>query len=214
MDARFLFLCISSFTCFLFLISLFIGEPATTELFGLNAVNTFVTSKYIWNLITSSFYEVNAIKILLDIAFLYFITSNLQPTLVVNEQFMIYLVVCMVIGSFSASLTMFYKFYSTGISSFLTESSYGLGGMLMALCMYLRLSKGNAPLHPVLLKIPFHFLPSLFAFGQMFLRFVGVQFLVKDVIFTVMTYFISWSYLRFYFKFEVVKFIVALLFYF
>ena len=102
MDKQFVFISITSISLFFYFISLIINQQQATDIFGLNVLNTFVVHKYVWNLVTSSFYEVNIVKVLVDISFLYFVTNNLQAF--VTDQFVIYQLVCIISSTFFTSV--------------------------------------------------------------------------------------------------------------
>lgn len=170
-----------------------------TETIGLVTANTLITNNYVWNLVTSCFYESNPIKLFLDIVGLLLVTKSLPiPCL---EQFGLYFIFSVLACTIGTSTYCFVRFFSTSKEETLVTPIYGFCGVLVTVAMFARQQLRNESVHAALPMITYHNLPVLIVAVQLFLCAVYLDFLATDLPFTVIALFFSWSYLRFYYKF-------------
>ena len=72
-------------------------------------VNTFIANKFVWNVLTCAFYEKYFIKILLDC---FLLITTIQPLEIASyEQFALYILICILVTSFSTSAIYFISFF-------------------------------------------------------------------------------------------------------
>jgi len=170
---------------------------------ALVTANTIITHTYVWNMITACFYETNSIKLLLDIGLLWWISKYIgYPNI---EQFGLYFLFTILSCTMGASIYYFARFVGSGREEFLLVPLYGFNGILMSFFMYIRRIHGNGYIHETLLpRITFHQLPSLFLFLQLItgLIFGTKNILFEDFLFTFISFIFSWSYLKFYYKYD------------
>ncbi len=173
----------------------------SASIFGLVMVNTLVNNTYVWNMITSCFFETNVIKLAFDMIALWFITGQTTSTPSI-EQFGFYFGFSVLFCTMSTSVVSFIYFAMTGNDVLITRSIYGFNGVLMALLMFSRQQKRSESVHSSVPSITFHHLPALLLTVQVVAALFKVTVISIDLPFTVAAFFSSWSYLRFYYKFN------------
>jgi hypothetical protein len=162
--------------------------------------NTLVANKFVWNLITSCFYETNIFKLILDITSYIMITKSIKIDAI--DQFGLYFIFSIFACTLGTSAYCFIRFFATGLEEMLMEPIYGFSGVFMFTLMYARLQLGNEPVINHIPQITFNNLPLLVIIAQLILWFVGLKVFALDLPFTIMALFFSWSYLNFFYKFE------------
>jgi hypothetical protein len=169
------------------------------EKVGLVTANTLITNTYVWNLVTSCFYETQIAKVAFDLVALLYLTKSLPiPNL---EQFGLYFLFCVLACTIGASTYCFMSFVAVARESRLITPIYGFGGVMMSIAMYARHQYRNEIVHPAFPKLTFHHLPIVLLLVDLVLYNIWfTKFLVTDIHFTVIALFFSWSYLRFYYK--------------
>lgn len=177
-----------------------LSEPV--QILGLVPVNTFIANKYVWNLLTSQFFENNVAKLALDLALLWI---TIKPIKIANsEQFGFYLTVCILSSSFGTSAFYFLRFFASRMEDMLIHPTFGFSGLYMALLMFLR-QQNPKETSPVVDSVPFityHNLPVLVILAQLILGFFSLTIYATDLPFTVIVFFVSWTYLRFFYRYE------------
>lgn len=176
--------------------------PYSLKYLLLNSANIFITNNYLWILLTSSFIEIYAIRYILDIILLTVISRGLIRYYSL-EQFLLYSLLNVLLCSFGFLVYVFYLFYLTNSESYLLYNSYGFGGILMSLTMLSRQQLTSTPILPQYPSVTFQYLPTLILVFYSFLWIVGIHFLTRDITFYWISYFFSWVYLRYYFKYSV-----------
>ena len=169
-----------------------------TERVGLVTANTLITNTYVWNLITSCFYEQHILKVVLDLIALLYATKSLPVPNI--EQFGLYFLFSILGCTIGTSTYCFFSFMAVPKESSLITPIYGFGGVLMCILMYARHQYKHDSVIPAMPKLTFHHLPIVFLVTQVALYFLWCKFLVKDIHFTIVSLFFSWSYLRFFYK--------------
>lgn len=193
-----------SIGCVILLISAFIMnfviEDCSNKL-GLVVVNTFVTDKQIWNVLTGQFYEKYLIKVIFDIISIVTVAKSIK---VINgyDQFGFYVIVCTLLCSISTSAYCFIRYFSTGIEDMVTDSIYGFSGVFMIILTYGRQQFHNEPIVPQASKITYNNLPVIIIAAQLFLWLIGLKEFALDFPFSLVGMLVSWSYLRFFYKFN------------
>lgn len=168
------------------------------ERIGLVTANTLITNTYVWNLVTSCFYESQIGKVIFDIVALLYLTKSLPiPNI---EQFGLYFLFCILACTIGTSTYCFMSFVAVARESRLITPIYGFGGVFMAILMYARHQFRNESVHPAFPKLTFHHLPVLVLIVDILIYSLGGKFLVTDLHFSVISLLFSWSYLRFYYK--------------
>lgn len=169
------------------------------NLVGLVPANTLITNTYVWNLVTSSFFETNPLKLMLDLAGSWFaIKVFITPSL---EQFGLYFVFTILACSLGTSAYCFVRFFATGLEELLVTPIYGFSGVFMAILMMIRQQHRNQSVINAFPQVTYHHLPVLLLIAQLLCALIGLQFLTMDLSFTLTAFFFSWSWLRFYYKF-------------
>lgn len=168
------------------------------EKLGLVTANTLITNTYVWNLLTSCFYETHVGKVLFDLVALLYLTKSLPiPNL---EQFGLYFLFSILACTIGTSAYCFMSFVAVARESRLITPIYGFGGVLMSIVMYARHQYRGQSVHPAFPQLTFHHLPIVLLLVDVALYNLWCKFLVTDLHFTVIALFFSWSYLRFYYK--------------
>eukprot|EP00602_Paraphysomonas_sp_CaronLab_P011873 CAMPEP_0185041086 /NCGR_PEP_ID=MMETSP1103-20130426/39925_1 /TAXON_ID=36769 /ORGANISM="Paraphysomonas bandaiensis, Strain Caron Lab Isolate" /LENGTH=204 /DNA_ID=CAMNT_0027580667 /DNA_START=76 /DNA_END=690 /DNA_ORIENTATION=- len=88
------------------------------------------------------------------------------------------------------------------MEEYLLGSSYGCGGVIIAVMMYTRQKLGSKPVVPQYPLLTFHLLPTCTVAFFTLLWILGVHFLTVDISFIWISYLFSWTYLRFFYKYE------------
>lgn len=195
------FLTLQYFLCLIF--------PDLMKYISLTPANLLITNNFIWILVTSSFFEVHWIRYLFDILLLILISRDVYHSYPL-DQFSLYFLLNIICCSFGTILWLFYRFYLSNSEFYLIENVYGFGGILMSLLMITRQQLKSSPVVPQYPFLTFHYLPTLILFLFTFLWLLGLHFLTKDISFIWMSYFFSWTYLRFFFKYSVSYFLPLL----
>lgn len=167
---------------------------------GLVAGNTLIANTYVWNVVTSCFFETHFIKLAGDIVALFFVTRELKISML--DQFGLYLIFSVLACTVGTSAYCFLRFFGTGLEEMLMEPIYGFSGVFVALLMYARRQQRGEPIHFTVPQVTYQNLPLLVVVGQMLLWVVGLRHLALDLPFTIVSLFFSWSYLRFYYRYE------------
>lgn len=166
---------------------------------GLVPVNTLVANSYIWNLVTSCFYEENILKLCLD--FLVLLTCLLNPVSYSPvDQYFLYFVFSILGCTVITSVWCFGRFFFTGMDQMLLEPIYGFGGVLIILLMHIRTQHRDVCIITNFPDLTFNNIPIVILVVDLILWIVGLKHLASDVPFCVIGLLFSWSYLRFYIK--------------
>lgn len=175
--------------------------PDSLQILALTPANLLITNNYAWTLITCCFLQVNAIRLMLDILLLFAISYEIKWS--PFDQFGLFFCLNIIIGTIGTLLELLYRFYVSNSEAFLVEATYGCGGIIMGLMMYIRQQLRNKPVVPQFPTITFDLLPSAYLtlFTTLFL--LGNKFLTRDISFMWISYFFSWIYLRFFYKYDV-----------
>lgn len=167
---------------------------------GLVPVNTLIAKKYVWNIITSCFFETNAFKFVMDIGAIVTVTRLIKiPN---TEQFGIYFGLNILACTLGTSAYCFIRFFATRLEEMLLTPVYGFTGIFICMLMFARQQRKSEPVHVLLPVITYNNLPVLVIFSQILCWSVGCHFVALDLPFTLLATFFSWSYLRFYFRFD------------
>ena len=193
-----------TYGCLIILIVMFsmnwILDDATDTL-GLVTVNTFIADKQVWNLITCLFYENNPAKVALDIASIIIATKSIK---IVGgfDQFCLYMGVCSISCTLGTSAYCFIRYFSTGLEEMIMTPIYGFNGIVVIVLTYARQQLRGEAIIPQIPQITFNNILAIIILMQLMLWFVGLKNLALDFPFTVIATLVSWSYLRFYYKFD------------
>ncbi|KAJ1417585.1 hypothetical protein B484DRAFT_453929 [Ochromonadaceae sp. CCMP2298] len=170
----------------------------STERFGLVTANTLITNTYVWNLVTSCFYERYILKYVIDLVCLLLITKALPiPSI---EQFGLYFLFSILGCTIISSVYCFVAFFALGKEEMLITPVYGFSGAFMSILMYARQMFRGESVHPALPRLTYHHLPVLLVTVQVLLRLLFLEFMVADLPFSAVALFFCWGYLRFYYK--------------
>ena len=190
-------ICVSAILV-LFCMNFILGDA--TDKIGLVTANTLITNTYVWNLITSCFYERYIGKVLFDIIALLYVAKSLPiPSI---EQFGLYFLFTILACTIGTSTYCFFSFMALAKETMLITPIYGFSGVLVCILMYARHQYRGESVHTIFPKITFHHLPIIFILFQVILYFLWCKYLVLDLPFSIIALFFSWSYLRFYYKHE------------
>lgn len=172
-----------------------------TNVLGLVTVNTLIADRQVWNVFTCQFYEQSILKLVIDIVGIIVITKS---TKIIGgyDQFGLYFAVCLLSCSFFTSAYCFIRYFSTGVEEMIIDPIYGFGGVFMIMLTYARQQLQNEAVVPQMPHISYNNLPIIVLFVQIVLRLVGLKFLAIDIPFSVIAMLVSWSYLRFFYRFE------------
>lgn len=163
-------------------------------------INTFIANKYVWNVITSNFYETQPLKVVAEILLLVQVTNNLHISS--SDSFALYFLVTVLGSAFVTSAYCFIRFFATRIDDMITDPLYGFCGVLICFAMFARQQRGNQSVLYAFPFITFHNLPILVLTLQLILYVAGAAAYATDITFTTISIFLSWAFLRFYYKFE------------
>ena len=75
--------------------------PDCASILGLVTANTLITNTYVWNLVTSCFYETNIVKLIIDLILLFVTMKSFRITNI--EQFSLYFVFSILACTIGAS---------------------------------------------------------------------------------------------------------------
>jgi hypothetical protein len=168
------------------------------SILSLVPANTLITHTYVWNLVTSCFFETNLIKLALDLFLLVSVASHVKPTSI--EQFFLYMIFSILTSTLGTSFLCFLQFGIFGDENGLVTPYFGFSGILMALFMFCRQASPN---HSWISKIPiltYQYLPLVYFIFITLCSWFSL--LTHDFYFMFISFFFSWSYLRFYYRFD------------
>lgn len=166
---------------------------------GLVTANTLITNTYVWNLVTSCFYENSFFKLFFNLIAVFFTTKSLPiPN---YEQFCLYLIFSILACTIGTSVYCFVGFYVMENEKLLTTPIYGFNGVLVTILMYSRQLYRNEIVHPSIPYVTYNNLPIILVFTQLVMKMLPMfRFFTRDILFSIIALFFSWSYLRFYYK--------------
>jgi len=196
------------------LLGMFLSDASA--ILGLLPVNTLVANKYIWNLVTSAFYEESILKLALDVVLIVFIIARDGLTVESYDQFGVYIIFTILASTVGTSAYCFTRFFTTGLEEMLLEPIFGFSAVLMPLAMYVRAYKRDTPIMSggaidsptspqvaFLSKITYNNLPVVLTLAQFLCYCIGpLKVFSKDMSFTFVSLLFSWSYCRFYYNFQ------------
>jgi membrane associated rhomboid family serine protease len=166
---------------------------------GLVVANTLITNTYVWNLVTSCFYEKYVWKLLFNVSWLFSIAEKMEISSF--EQFGLYFAFSILASTIGASIYCLAAFFASGSEEFLTRPMYGSNGVCMVLLMFLRQRYRNDRIYSRIPYITYHNAPIFFIGYQILMAAAGFQSQWSDLCFTTIALFFSWSYLRFYYRY-------------
>ena len=169
-----------------------------TEKVGLVVANTLITNTYVWNLVTSCFYEKYLAKAAVDLTLLLLLTKSLPISSI--EQFGLYFLFSILACTIGTSTYCFFAFFTMARESSLINPIYGFSGVLMAILMFARHTYRDETVHSAFPKLTYHHLPVVLYLIQLTLYLVFGRLIIADMSFSAISLLFSWSYLRFYYK--------------
>ena len=100
--------------------------PDAKEILALITANTLITNTYVWNILTSCFYETNLLKLFSDVLTVVYVALCIEkpPN---TEQFGLFFLFCILACTIGTSIYCFFSLLTTGKK----ESLY------LFLCLYL-----------------------------------------------------------------------------
>lgn len=167
---------------------------------GLVTSNTLIANKYIWNLVTSCFYETHLSKVAISAAALLPIAKGMVIDSM--DQFGLYLIFSILASTIGTSTYCFLRFFATGLEEMLMEPIYGFSGVVIIILMYCRRHQKNAPIHFTVPQITYQNLPILIILAQTLLRVFGLTVFAVDIPFSIIALLFSWSWLRFFYRYD------------
>jgi hypothetical protein len=174
--------------------------PHSVQFFSLIPINTVIVNFYAWNIVSSCVYETSIIKILFwDFPLLWITTCRLP--MMCTEQFLLFLLFSILACSLATSVFCFITFALTQTESYLITPVYGLSGVLVALSMFCRRSYPEDSVFAAVPSLKFNQLPVA-VIGCHACASLISSTLRSDLIFSFVSFFFSWSYLRFFFRFS------------
>jgi hypothetical protein len=99
------------------------------------------------------------------------------------------------------SIICFARFITTGHEHPLIVGNYGFSGIIIVFLMYVRQSMKHESVVARFPSLTYNFLPTLYVSIHVLLTIVGVKSMNSDVLFSLVTLFFSWSYLKFFYKY-------------
>lgn len=160
----------------------------------------FVTNNHVWTFVTSSFIEGNIFRLLIDVVLIVLITSPKE--LKFDQQFGLYLSSNILASTILSFMWLMIRFFGSDAQSFMLESSYGFGGVVMLLAMHTRRHVGDRPVLPQIPSVTFHYLPTILITAVTVLRVLQFRSMTTDINFIYCTFFSSWTSLHFLYKVE------------
>ena len=183
---------------FLYLFNFILKDPIS--IIGLVPINTIIANKYVWNPITSHFYERYFSKLLLD-SFL--LIATIKPFEIVSyEQFALYIIFSLLASSFCVSAISFISFFSSKLEETLIQPTYGFSGIYITLLTYLRQQYRNESIHYTFPLLTYQNLPIFYILIQLIFLIIGIHILSYDIYFSLFNLIFSWIYLRFFYKYK------------
>jgi hypothetical protein len=131
------------------------------------------------------------------------------------EHFGLYIVATILASTVGTSVYCFVRYFSTGLEEMLLEPVFGFSPVLLALAMYVRAYKRDTPIkdgaletatspHGALLaKITYNNLPVVLVLAHIACYCISpLKVFSQDLPFSFVSLFFSWSYCRFYYRFQ------------
>lgn len=191
----------SSCLVVIFAARLLMGDSGESML-ALSPANTLIAKKYVWNLVTCSFFEANLVKLLCDLMVLA-LTVKPSVDLGSNGHFLIYIAVVVLGCGVFTFLYCMIRFFATGLEEMLIEPMYGFSGTFIAIAMFYRVHLKNEIVIPGFPVVTYHNLPVIVLVGQFMCYAISpLKFMAHDLPFTVVAIPLTWSYLKFFYKHE------------
>lgn len=195
-SARLLPVCLASVSFLSYLLFTFSNEHFLA--LTLIPAEVFVTNNRVWTFISSPFLEGNLARLIIDVILLFLVTSPRKVAFdIKDQQFGLYLVSNTLITTFGTFMWLMIRFFGTDSQSFMTEASYGCGGIIIALAMYARRYMGSSPVVPQFPAVTFDLLPTILVSAITLLRILRFKAMTADIIFIYFSYFSSWTYLNY-----------------
>lgn len=172
------------------------------SLLALSPANTIIAKKYVWNMLTCSFYEVNIVKLLCDLLVL---VASAKSSVQFGDatQFTIYMITSIAGCGVLTFVYCMIRFFATGLEEMLIEPMYGFSGTFIALAMFYRVQLKDTVVVPALPVVTYHNLPIVVLVGQFLCYTISpLKFMAHDLPFTVVAIPLTWSYLKFFYRFE------------
>ena len=167
---------------------------------GLVTVNTMVADSQIWNLVTSQFYEQKWIKLAFSIVGIIVITRDTKIR--IGKHFLMFFGFSLLACSVFTEAYCFIRYFSTGIEEMIMRPIFGFSGVFMIILTYSRQQLRSQPIFPQIPNITYNNLPVLVIIAQMLLWLIGFRVFAVDLPFSIIAIMFSWSYLRFYFRYD------------
>ena len=166
---------------------------------GLVAANTLFANTYVWNLITSCFYETNILKLAADLVGLWVVTEDINFA---SDQFALFFAVCVLASSLGTSAIAFIRFFASADEIMLIEPQYGFSGAFFTLSMFARMHKKEAAITQAFPRLTYNNLPFYAFLIQFMLRILRFRVFARDITFSFISIPFSWTYLRFFYRNE------------
>jgi hypothetical protein len=181
----------------------FVLEDAVSVL-SLITANTLITNTYVWNIVTSCFFETDILKVISNIGSVVMIANCLK----VNnaEQAGLLLLFSILACTIGTSIYCFFSLVRTGKEDLLVTPIYGFNGVMVTLLMMARQQLGKQCLYKDIPWLTYHQSPLIVVLFQLVLWAFGFHMFSRDLSFSVIALFFSWSYLRFFYKFSDTEF--------
>ena len=103
---------------------------------ALVTANTLITNTYVWNLVTSCFFETSILKLISDIVSLVLLANSIK--IKNNEQFFLYFIFSLLACTIGTSTYCFVRFFLSGNEVMLINPIYGFNGVIMCVLMFAR----------------------------------------------------------------------------
>jgi hypothetical protein len=201
LSTRKLPLALTLILCLSYLI--FLSSNALFIKLTLIPTEVFVTNTRVWTFVTSSFVEGNLFRLLIDIVLIFLVTSPQEVKYdVFDQQFGVYLLSNIISSTLWTFMWLLIRFFGSDHQSFMLESCYGCGGVIMMLAMYTRRHVGGRPVLPQVPAVTFHYLPTVILAAVTLLRLLRFKTMTADINFIYCTFFSSWTYLHFLYQVE------------
>ena len=172
------------------------------QLFALVPINTFMINKHAWNLITSSFYETDFLKVISNIAFLIYAMKDVKFNYNRIEYFGFYLIINMLISNIIVFIYSFTVFFTSQNEIYITQSTYGFLGVFISYTMFARQQLKAQPVSYFFPFITYHNYPIILLLFQIVFWLLGFVTATSDIAFGIVSLFTTWSYLRFYYVYD------------
>lgn len=181
----------------------FVLKDATAVL-SLITANTLITNTYVWNIVTSCFFETDILKVLSNVGSVVMIANCLAINNV--EQVGLLLLFSILACTVGTSVYCFFSLIRTGKEDSLVTPIYGFNGIMVTLLMMARQQLGKQCLYKDIPWLTYHQSPLIVVLFQLIFWCFGIHVFSRDLSFSVIALFFSWSYLRFFYKFSDTEF--------